>query len=239
VILEQRIFDAYHLSTSGRGGTIDRDHYERVAPGLQRRLKGWLPKSGSDVLDLGCGLGGLLYLCERLDCRSLTGVNLCKEEIDVAQRFVAASLRHENLLHFLRASDRSFDWIGCFNILEHLPKDDVLETLELCARHLRPGGSLVVMVPNGLSAFAGTTRYWDITHTLAFVPNNFRQLAPLCGFKSVEFRECAPVAHGVVSTVRSIAWQCVRAVTRLRLLVEVADAKDGIYTMDMMVRLTK
>lgn len=239
MLLEQRVFDAYYTSTSGRAGPVGRDYYEGVWPGLQRRLKGWLPKAGSDVLDLGCGLGGLLYLCERLDCRSRTGVNLCKEEIDVAQRFVNASLSHGDLLSFLRQSDVSYDWIGCFNILEHLPKDDVLETLELCAARLRPGGALVVMVPNGLSPFSGTTRYWDITHTLAFVPNNFRQLAPLCGFSSVDFRECGPVPHGVVSTVRSLLWQYVRILTRLRLLVETADAKDGIYTMDMLVRLTK
>ena len=239
MILEKKIFDAYYTSTSGRMAPIGRDYYERVSTGLRRRLKAWLPKAGNDVLDLGCGLGGLLYLCEQLDCRSLTGINLCQEEIEAAQPFVGASLRHGDLLSFLRQTEDTYDWIGCFNILEHLSKDDVLETLELCAARLRPGGALVVMVPNGLSLFAGTTRYWDITHTLAFVPNNFRQLAPLCGFSSVAFRECGPVAHGVVSSIRSVLWQGLRILTRFRLLVEVADAKDGIYTMDMLVRLTK
>jgi 2-polyprenyl-3-methyl-5-hydroxy-6-metoxy-1,4-benzoquinol methylase len=239
LILEKKIFDAYYTSTSGRAGSIGQDYYERVSPGLKRRLKGWLPKAGSDVLDLGCGLGGFLYMCERFDCGSLTGVNLCKEEIDVAQRFVAASFCHGDLLSFLRQSDRSYDWIGCFNILEHLTKDEVLETLELCATRLRAGGELIVMVPNGLSPFAGMTRYWDVTHQLAFVPNNFRQLAPLCGFSSVDFRECGPVPHGVISTIRSVLWQCLRILIKFRLLVEVADAKDGIYTMDMLVRLTR
>jgi SAM-dependent methyltransferase len=239
LILEKRVFDAYLTSTSGRGAPIERGYYERVSPGLERRLGGWLPKAGMDVLDLACGLGGFLYMCEHLHCRSLTGVNLCKAEVDVARQFVTASMHHDDLLTFLKQSPESYDWIGCFNILEHLSKDDVLQTLELCAARLRPNGTLIVMVPNALSSFAGTTRYWDITHTLAFVPNNFRQLGPLCGFRSVEFKECGPVPLGIVSTLRSMLWQCVRAVTKLRLLIEVADAKDGIYTMDMLVRLTK
>jgi hypothetical protein len=96
------------------------------------------------------------------------------------------------------------------------------------------------MVPNALSPFGTVTRYWDFTHEWAFTPNNFRQLAPLAGFSGdVEFRECGPVPHGVVSGTRWLLWQAIRALIKFYLLVEVADTKEGVYTMDMMVRLRK
>jgi len=94
------------------------------------------------------------------------------------------------------------------------------------------------MVPNAISPFGGLTRHWDITHEWAFTPNNFQQLAPLAGFDSrVEFRECGPVVHGVVSAARYLLWQFIRAGIATRFLIEVGDTKGGVYTMDMLVRL--
>lgn len=237
--LESRIFDAYLETTSGRGAVVEAGYYEEAAVGLGRRLKGWLPTRESDILDLGCGLGGFLYLCQVRGHRSLTGVNLCADEIATARMFVNAAFHHVDLITFLRETEAQYDFIGCFNILEHLTKDGVMEALTLSASRLRAGGSLVAMVPNAISPFSGTTRYWDITHRLSFAPNNFRQLAPLAGFSAVEFRECGPVVHGPVSAARAILWQVACLFTKLRLLVEVADAKGGVYTMDMLVRLTK
>lgn len=236
---EQQIIDAYHRTTSSRSGMLDGERLQDSAAGLRRRLRGWLPQAEQEALDLGCGTGALLYLFHGLGCRSLTGVNLCQDEIDLARQFVPANFHRSDLVQFLRETQDSWDWIGCFNILEHLTKDEVLETLQLCAARLRPGGSVVVMVPNGLSAYSGVTRYWDFTHKLAFVPNNFRQLLPLCGFDTVEFRECAPIPHGAISAVRYVLWKLVRQMIKLRLMIEVADAKDGIYSMDMLARFQK
>ncbi len=84
------------------------------------------------------------------------------------------------------------------------------------------------------------TRYWDITHQNAFTPSSFRQLARLVGFgESVEFRECGPVAHGLVSGIRYVLWQMIRLGIRGYLMIELASGKGGIYTADMQVRLRK
>lgn len=236
---ERKIIEAYHRTTSSRSGTVDEHRYQLCADGLKRRLRGWLPEPQHNVLDLGCGMGELLYLFHSLGCRNLTGVNLCQEEIDQARRFVLADFYRADLLQFLRESHDTYDWIGCFNIFEHLEKDQILEALQLCASRLRSGGCLVVMVPNGLSPYSGVTRYWDFTHKLAFVPNNFRQLMPICGFDTVEFRECGPVPHGIISTIRYGLWMLVRQCIKARLMIEVADVKEGIYTMDMLLKMVK
>src|SRR5262249_29695451 len=121
---------------------------------------------------------------------------------------------------------------------EHLSRDALLTVLREIRRVLRPGGSLVAMVPNAVSPFGGLTRHWDITHEWAFTPNNFRQLAPLCGFDvAVECRECGPVPHGLVSLARYGLWQGIRAALALWFLIEVGSLKDGVYTMDMLVRM--
>ncbi len=231
---EKMIFENYLETTSGQFRSIDETHYENCAPGLKRRLGDWLPRPDSDVLDLGCGLGELLYACEDR-AQSLTGVNICSPEIETARNFVDAQFHCADVLDFLRGTNSQFDWIGCMNLLEHLGKDEILEVLALSSERLRPGGVFVAMVPNAISPYSAVTRYWDFTHRIAFTPNNFQQLLPLTKFDKVSFREIGPIPHGLFSAVRWVGWQVARTLIKTRLLIETASLKGRVYSMDMLV----
>ena len=138
-----------------------------------------------------------------------------------------------------KRSAESVDRIYALNILEHLTKDDLVAVLEQSQRCLRRGGQLIAMVPNATSPFGTMTRYWDFTHLAAFTPSSVRQLQRLCGFRSIEYREWGPRPHGLTSTIRYLLWQAIRGMIWFRLMVETASAKGGIYTADMLFRLTK
>jgi len=239
-VLHSEVTNAYYQTTAGRGHTPTREHYDGAIAGMRRRLRPWLPADRSArCLDLACGCGELLYLLEKEGFKNVSGVDLCREELDQVRPFVKAQLHHADVVDFLRtAKTASFDFIAALNFLEHLPKDSLYAVLTESRRVLRPGGTLVAMVPNAISPFSGLTRHWDITHEWAFSPNNFHQLASTCGFSpKVEFRECGPVGHGVKSGIRVLAWKFIRLWISARLLIEVADRKGGVYTMDMLVRM--
>jgi SAM-dependent methyltransferase len=128
--------------------------------------------------------------------------------------------------------------LTALNILEHLNQDDLLTVLREGKRVLKPGGTLIALVPNAFSPFGSSTRYWDMTHKWAFTPGNFRQLASLSGFdEKIDFRECSPVPHGLFSSVRYLLWQFLRAVVAAWLLIEVGTTRERVYTMNMLVRL--
>lgn len=238
-LLRCEIARDYYLTTANRGHSPTRQHYKEAATGLLRRLRPWLPKDrGARCLDLGCGCGETLYMLEREGFCHTVGVDLCPEEIEEARKFIRGELYCSDALEFLRnVESASIDFVTALNFLEHLGKDQLLEVLREGARVLRPGGAMVAIVPNAQSPFGTLTRHWDITHEWAFVPNNFEQLAPLAGFsRHVEFRECGPEPHGLKSGLRYLAWQMIRALIATYLLIEVANTKMGIYTMDMLVR---
>jgi SAM-dependent methyltransferase len=217
-----------------------REYYERAADGLVRWLRPWLPQDReAHCLDLGCGCGETLYLLEREGFRHTVGVNLCQEELEQARLEVKGQRIHADVLDYLRQSQTaSVDFMTALNFLEHLSKDMLLTILTEARRVLRPGGTLIAMVPNAISPFSGVTRHWDLTHEWAFVPNNFQQLVALTGFDAhVEFRECGPAIHGLFSAVRYLLWQIIRAGIATYFLIEVGNPKGGIYTMDMLVRL--
>jgi 2-polyprenyl-3-methyl-5-hydroxy-6-metoxy-1,4-benzoquinol methylase len=238
--LSDQVADAYYQTTAGRGHQSSRAYYENNANGLMRSLRGWLPTDkNARCLDLACGCGELLYLLERAGYRNTAGVDLCREELEEARRYVRGSLFQADVLEHLRTLEsNSLDFLTALNFLEHVSKDKLLAVLKECRRVLRPGGTLAAMVPNAVSPFGSITRYWDITHEQAFTTNNFRQLAALVAFDTeVEFRECGPRIHGFVSALRYLLWQVLRAAIASWLMIEIATTKDWIYSMDMLVRL--
>jgi SAM-dependent methyltransferase len=237
----RRVVADYYRTTSSAGAGRDTTALRSSLIGLRQRLRPWDQLAGLDVIDLGSGLGELCALAKQLGARRATGVNLSTDEIAVALQWVDAEFVCSDVVGFMaRREAASADVIFALNLLEHLDKDGLVSLLESAVRVLRPGGRLVAMVPNAMSPFGGMTRYWDITHQNAFTVSSVRQLSRLVGFgDQVEFRECGPVPHGLVSGARYLMWQGIRAVIAGYLLIELASTKGRIYTADMMFRLTR
>lgn len=235
-----RVLKKYYQTTSSAGVTGKTLNYKKSTAGLRRALGGWLDVAGKDVVDLGSGTGELCWLAHNLGAREITGVNLSQEEINFASLHVPVKFVNQDIVSFLtQQPDESCDRIFALNILEHLGKDELVQVIEESARCLRDGGQLVAMVPNATSPFGCMTRYWDITHQLAFAPSSVMQLVRLCGFATAEFRELGPRPHGVISVIRYLLWQTCRGMIWFRLMIEAASARGGIYTMDMLFRLVK
>lgn len=221
-----------------------RASYEQWSRNMLPRIAHWLPSDTSGrCIDLGCGCGEALFMLEQRGFSDLHGVDLCQKELDQAQSYLrSATLVCDNIVAYLAGQPAgSCQLVTAFNILEHLTKDDLYAVLRETSRVLAPGGKCIAVVPNAVSIFGGLTRHIDLTHEWAFTPNNFRQLAPLCGFDPAKtrFREWGPLPHGLTSTIRYALWQVIRAAIASYLMVEVANTKGGVYTMDMLVYLER
>jgi SAM-dependent methyltransferase len=240
-LTQQRVVADYFRTTSGGGVSASESGFAFSVAGLRRRLKPWLDVEGKAVLDLGSGHGVLCRIAEDARAASVVGVNLSAEEIAYARTKSRATFEHQDIAKYLsQCPPASVDRVFALNILEHLDKDSLVQVLEGVFRALCDEGRLIIMVPNATSPFGGMTRYWDITHHNAFTPSSLKQLARLVGFDAeLDFRECGPVPHGLVSGARFVLWQFIRLGIYSYLMVETASSKGGIYTADMLVRFTK
>jgi demethylmenaquinone methyltransferase/2-methoxy-6-polyprenyl-1,4-benzoquinol methylase len=113
---------------------------------------------GSHGLDVGCGVGlYTLWLAEAVgpDGRVL-GIEPQAERVEAARALVGSVLGPPRLTFeqgdgaALDAPAGSFDWLWCGNVLHHIP--DTQGALKEFARVLRPGGRIVVMESQTLSA---------------------------------------------------------------------------------------
>lgn len=114
------------------------------------------PPAVLEILEAGCGRAGAFAL-PGVRYR-LTGVDLDAHALE-ARRTVARDLDVAVVgdLRSVELPDESFDVIVCAYVLEHV--EGAERVLENFCRWLRPGGLLVVRVPNRDSAFGFVARH--------------------------------------------------------------------------------
>lgn len=118
-------------------------------------------------------------------------------------------------------------------MLDHLAKDEVLETFDSVAQALGNGGVFVARVPNACSPFGGHIRYGHFTHESSYTARSVQQLAAAAGFSSVIVLPWPPVAHGVLSMTRVAVWKSVSAFCKLALAAETGMIRGHIVTQNL------
>lgn len=149
---------------------------------------------GSEVLDVGCARGELgSLLREKKSCR-VTGIELdpgfAAEARGRLDRVLVGPAESGTLWDEL--GDADFDVIVCADVLEHLPSPE--SVLNLAAARLRPGGRLIVSLPNIATwrlrkqLLLGHFEYtdegiMDRTHLRFYTRDSGLRLIESCGFR--------------------------------------------------------
>jgi SAM-dependent methyltransferase len=147
--------------------------------------------SGSQVADLGCGIGMMLsWLATNPSLRPV-GVDGSATQIEIARKNLPPTLELHcmELEAFVRARPARFGAMFAINILEHIPGDDnLLALIEEVRDALVPGGVFVCAVPNAASLIGGHSRYLDLTHFRAFTTTSLLQLLEAAGLENCQIR---------------------------------------------------
>jgi SAM-dependent methyltransferase len=171
---------------------------------------------------------------------NIGGIDGSPSQVEAAQRLGIDGVRYGDMFEVVRAlPDCGLDAAISFDVIEHLDRDEILAFTDEIVRVLKPGGRWIVHVPNGASPFAGAALYSDLTHEMAFTAESVTQLALSSGFSAVEFAEDEPVAHGLKSALRLVAWRAIRAALRFYLRAETGAVGHPVLTQNFLAVLTK
>jgi 2-polyprenyl-3-methyl-5-hydroxy-6-metoxy-1,4-benzoquinol methylase len=123
-----------------------------------------------ELVDVGCGTGHLLLgLRERLgDAVRLTAIDFSAVAVARTRALVPGARGVVASVYDLPSPDGSFDVLVCTEVLEHLerPHDALAELF----RVVRPGGHLVITVPNGpLDRCEEHVNHWTVVQFRGFL----------------------------------------------------------------------
>jgi 2-polyprenyl-3-methyl-5-hydroxy-6-metoxy-1,4-benzoquinol methylase len=128
--------------------------------------------SGKLLLDIGCGSGTFLHVA-RSHGFVPHGMDASARAVEIARKLYGLPVRQGEIGSKIWG-DNQFDFITMFHILEHLP--DPRRALRYAGGLLKPGGTLIIQVPNVSSIQARVFRsLWvglDVPrHVINFTPN--------------------------------------------------------------------
>ncbi len=147
----------------------------------------WLPSDRqARILDLGCGAGVLLeWLRDDRGFTQAIGLDASEGQVKFA-RSLGLTVEHTPSPASWLSTQRPFDAIFLVDVMEHLSSADVTDILRLIVASLRPGGRLILRVPNANSSFASRYRYIDATHERSYTELSLRSHLLGAGLMDVE-----------------------------------------------------
>jgi len=155
------------------------------------------------ILELGSGEGDMLAALGQRGFSHIRGTDLSPSQVAAARENGVDVELCDGRAALQAATPDSLAAVIALDVLEHLSLEETFEWLRLTWLCLRPGGLILVRVPNGEGLFAGTIRYGDITHRTAYTHASMEQLFFSQGFGTIQVRPCRPMVHGAASAIRA------------------------------------
>ncbi len=140
--------------------------------------------AGDRLLDVGSGGGEWLYALQRSGVVA-TGLEPNRGYAEFARREYDVDVRDGGLEENPLAPG-SFEAVTLFHVLEHLR--DPVSTLRVCLDLLKPGGRLIVEVPNMASQHQHPHKRFHPAHVVGFTPHSLALAAVYSGGRTLEQR---------------------------------------------------
>lgn len=114
---------------------------------------------------------------------------------------------------FYETHQEIYDFVILSHVVEHFPKDETIAILAKIRDTLKPGGGIIVMVPNAQSHTGAYWAYEDFTHYTMFTSGSLYYVLRAAGFKDVEFLDpdCLDGSFGYKRFFRRILLKLYRA----------------------------
>jgi SAM-dependent methyltransferase len=137
------------------------------------------------------------------------------------------------------AKPNHYGLITLFDVIEHLPKPDILALLGNIAKALRPGGIFIAHCPNGNSPFALRVFAADLTHETLLNETSARHLCVLSGLDHFGAAEHLGASRSLSGLVRQAAWGVMRTCIRVMNGVETGSLGSKVLTRNFAFKAEK
>lgn len=157
------------------------------------------------ILEVGCGYGRYLKALSEIGYTNCYGIDLSSEQVAYAKTVLQlTNVEQADALEWLSGKDGMFDCILGLDILEHFPTNDLLKLGEKMFKALKPGGTAIFQVPNGMSPINPFV-YGDLTHVRAFTPQSMQQFLLHVGLVPSGYFEIPPDGN-----LRRVLWGMIK-----------------------------
>tara|TARA_B100000787_G_C16148787_1_gene275575 strand:- start:136 stop:927 length:792 start_codon:yes stop_codon:yes gene_type:complete len=160
------------------------EHYKSILPDNQ----------DCKILDIGVGEGWFAAICSHLGYKNIEMADYgCSSKfLDIANGIEEIKSIHnvDSTIQDLMAKNEfinKYDFIHMSHVIEHIPKHDLINTMDTLNAALCEGGVLFLRCPNMLGPLPMMSLYVTMGHEYGFIPSNLKQLFLGTNFTDIKF----------------------------------------------------
>ena len=212
--------------------------YDLTSKGFEEWYYDCLPMDKkAKILDVGCGDGKFLFFLTNNGYQNVEGLELSKQQAEEARKNVKYRIHEVGDANiFLKKSFDNYQMITMNDVLEHIPKKDMIKLLKNILAAIKPGGTLIVNVPQVAGLSSLFCRYVDFTHETIFTEMSLKQVLLSAGFSQVRF---IPQKWPLKLTPRHLTYRMVRFIwyffLKIIYFIESPGEKHPSYFQDRLV----
>ena len=154
---------------------------------FELNYKKYFKKSVSlNTLDIGVGRGEMLS-CMKKWGHKYHGIDISPSTVNFCKKLDLSCELVDDTEFWLNNHQKQFDIITCLDVLEHIPKEHLINFLKSIRNSLNKDGIAIFQVPNLQSPFGYLHHFNDITHVCGFVEHSLNQVLLSVGFNNLTF----------------------------------------------------
>lgn len=140
------------------------------------------------ILDIGCGYGQTLIALRKAEYENISGIDISEEAVKYCVENNLDVVQISDIASFADRNQNQYDYLIMSHVLEHLPKEAVIETLEIIRTKLvANNGKLCIMVPNAQSNTGCYWAYEDFTHYTLYTTGSLMYVLKAAGYDKITF----------------------------------------------------
>lgn len=172
----------------------------------------------SKILEIGPGFGELLeFLIIDKNYNNVKAVDLSQEVADFCNAIKPGCTdKVDDTIRYLKNKPSKFNMIFLFQVLEHIPKKDVVDFLSALRSSLCEDGKIIIEVPNIANNVVGVYSFFsDFTHEVAYTELSLNYVLNVATFSDIKIYELkVPLI-----SVRRIIQACLQKAVAVALLI--------------------
>lgn len=159
-------------------------------------------KSDLRILEIGFGTGYFVkYLIDK-GHHNFDAIEISKEEYEFVRHNISENvLLVEDTGAFLRKHANAYDVVVLLDVLEHIPKTEVVDLLKDVRTSLKEHGKVFIRVPNAANPLNIQILFDDFTHETYFTGRSLKQVSLMAGYSTVEINAWTEVDASLVSKI--------------------------------------
>lgn len=171
------------------------------------------------ILDIGCGMGHFLYFLKSQGYSNFFGIDISEQQVRFVKENITGNVAVADVFDFLKENGL-FHVIVANDVIEHIPKERLLEFLHLVFDSLEMEAALFIKTDNMSNPFGLRGRYMDITHETGFTEHSLFEVLNAAGFQNIHLMGADHPVVSLKSLVGRLGKRIVHRFLKLMFLVQ-------------------